>query len=120
MLNKQELAGIKARFEAGGCDRDLRIEGEHINDDGQAISLGWHVLGDSPGIGTIAYARHTTFEAATFLVHLPVDMANLLEDADHYHLVLAGVLAGDEAAIQIARELVFERVRQERETSDAD
>ena len=120
MLTKKELAKIRQRFEAGGADKPLRIEGEHIKDEGQVIGLGWHVHGTGKMGGheyTVSYASHTTFDAATFLVHLPVDMANLLDDLEHHHLVLAGLLANDEEAIEVAKHLVADRVEEEREDS---
>jgi hypothetical protein len=117
MLKKKELAKIRARFEAGGADKPLRIEGDHIKDEGQVIGLGWHVLGTGK-MGdheyTISYASHTTFEAATFLVHLPVDMASLLDDLERIHLLLAGVIKGDEEAINYAKEFVCGRIEEER------
>ncbi len=120
MLTKKELARIRQRFEAGKADLPLRIEGNHIKDGGQVIGLGWHVHGTGKTGDheyTVAYASHTTFEAATFLVHLPVDMSNMLDDLEHYHLVLAGLLAGDEEALRIAKRLVVERGEQEKKSS---
>lgn len=109
MMTKTELAEIRQRFEAAGADKPLRIVGNHVKDEGQVIDLGWDVngtgkLGDHEY--TISYANNTTFEAATFLVHLPLDMGQMLEDLEQYHLILAGILSGDEEAIRIARRLV--------------
>ena len=114
MLTKKELSKIRKRFEDGGATEPLRIEGDHLKDEGQVIGLGWHVLGTSK-MGdrefTVSYASHTTFDAANFLVHLPIDMANMLDDLEYYHLVLAGVLAGNEEAIETAKFLVAERMK---------
>lgn len=124
MLTKKELAEIRQRFEAGGADKPLRIEGDHLKDEGQVIDLGWSVL-SAKGHGlkfgdgkeaSVSYASGTTFDAATFLVHLPVDMANLLDDLEHYHLILAGLLADDKETVRIAKHLVVERVGEERDT----
>ncbi len=132
MLSKKNLAKIRQRFEAGGANGPLRLEGDHLKNEGETISLGWSVYSAAghgirkPESGKedqewdgqewpVVYATGTTFDAASFLVHLPVDMANLLEDLEHYHLVLAGLLAGDEEATRVAKRLVIERVGKERE-----
>ncbi|KKL73324.1 hypothetical protein LCGC14_2076050 [marine sediment metagenome] len=120
MLTKKKLAAIRKRFEDGGADGPLRIQGDHFKDEGQVIDLGWSVLGTSK-LGnretTIQYASHTTFEAATFLVHLPVDMANMLQELERYHLLLAGVVKGDEEAIHHAKHIIGEKVRDLRKPS---
>ncbi len=126
MLTKKNLAKIRQRFEAGGANGPLRLEGDHLKDEGEAISLGWSVRsaaghgikkpsGEEGEEWPVVYATGTTFDAASFLVHLPVDMANLLDDLEHYHLVLAGLLAGEEEATRVAKRLVIERVGEERE-----
>lgn len=121
MLTKKELAEIRQRFEAAGADKPLRIEGEHIKVKDGAIDLGWRVL-SAEGRGLklqgkeypVVYADHTTFEAATFLVRLPVDFQQMLADLEYFHLLLAGLLAGDEEVKQVAEFLVTKH-RQERE-----
>ena len=113
MLTKKELSKIRTRFENGGATNPLRIEGDHLKHEGQVIGLGWSVLGTSK-MGdheyTVSYANGTTFDAANFLVHLPVDMANMLEDLEYYHLVLEGVLAGHAEAIEQAKFLIAHKM----------
>ena len=127
MLSKKELAKIRRRFEEGGADKPLCIEGDHIKDEGQVISLGWNVksakghgmpFGDGQE-AAVVYATGTTWDGANFLVHLPVDMGNLLRDAEQFHLLLAGLLAQDEEATRIAKAIVIDRVALEREARTA-
>ena len=123
MLKIKDVAEIRQRFEAGKADKPMRIEGEHITEEGGAIDLGWRVL-SAEGHGmpfgdgeeaSICYASGATFDAATFLVHLPVDMANLLGDLERIHLLVAGLVKGDAEAIEFAKEFVIGRVQEERE-----
>jgi hypothetical protein len=123
MLNLKEVKKIRKRFEAGKADKPMRIEGDHIKDDDMVLDLGWRVL-SAEGHGmpfgdgqeaSICYATGATFEAATFLVHLPVDMAHLLDDLERIHLLIAGLIAGDAEAVEVAEDFVLGRVREGRE-----
>jgi len=127
MLKLKEVAEIRKRWEAGKADKPMRIEGDHLKDEGQVIDLGWRVLsaeghgmpfGDDGKEASILYASGTTFEAATFLVHLPVDMANLLDDLERIHLLMAGVIKCNEEAIAHAKEFVFGRIAEERDITE--
>lgn len=113
MLCKKDIKEIKERFTKGGADKPLCIEGDHLNDQGEAISLGWGVRSaDGHGLKLrdkeyhIQYASNTTFEAATFLAHLPVDMANLLSTIEQLYILLEDVLAGNEKAREFAKLII--------------
>ena len=95
MLSKKEINEIRERFTQSGMDRPLQIQGEHIKSGDNAVSMGWNVE-SAKGAGihvgdkeyAVRYASNTTFEAASFLVHLPVDIANLLATIENlYHTV---------------------------------
>ena len=45
------------------------------------------------------------------------DMANMLQELEHDHLLLAGVIKGDEEAIHHAKHIIGEKVKDQRKPS---
>lgn len=105
MITKKRLKEIKDRFITAKAHNPMRMEGEHIKfeDDKCPIDCGWNVY-SAKGSGIqakdgneydVIYASNTTFEAACYLVNLPLDMAELIVEVEKLQILL-GRLAADE------------------------